>query len=41
MSIHEYECLHAYSNDILGNPKIIYVCFFKELNLVEGLAGKT
>lgn len=34
MGTYDNECVHANSNDILGNPKIIYI-FFKDLNLVE------
>ena len=29
MGTYDHECVNAYSNDILGNPKIIYM-FFKE-----------
>ena len=30
MGTYDHECVHAYSNDILGNPKITYI-FFKEI----------
>lgn len=40
MAIHEHGCVHAYFKDILGNPKIISILFFKELNLAAGLVGK-
>lgn len=37
MGIHEHGYVCSYSKDILGNPKIIHILFFKELYLVEGL----
>lgn len=40
MITHEHGCGHVYSNDILGNPKITYILFFKESDLVVNLAGK-